>query len=49
MICEMDIKMSSSFLKSIMPKEVPKGQKEWVKDTLKSFPEYIKEKGIVIN
>ena len=49
MVCEMDIKMNSSLLKSIMAKEVPKGQKEWVKDTLKRLPEYIKEKGIVIN
>ena len=49
MVCEMDIKMSSSIATSLMAKEAPKGQKEWVKDTLKRLPEYIKEKGIVIN
>ena len=49
MVCEMDIKMNIGLANNLMAKEAPKGQREWVKDTLQRLPGYIKEKGIVIH
>ena len=44
-IAQIDIKMTG-FMSNMVIKESPKGQKEWVENTIKNLKEFVKENNL---
>ena len=45
-IVQLDIKINSSLAMKLMFSQAPKGQRDWVHETIKKLPEFIEEKGL---
>lgn len=45
-IAQLDIRINSNLAMKLMFSQAPKGQRDWVHETIKKLPEYIQEKGL---